>query len=111
MKPEKHGVTHVEATTGGNDVQQEKHAAIDSERVPEAMGRDASELPKGYFYSLMFVGSYTAIGKSPSSHFRTSLLSLHSQNSLIACLSHTDFADDPCVSKGWGLWQRQEAML
>lgn len=65
METEKHGVTHAEVTAHDNDVQQEKHAAIDSERVPEAMGRDASELPKGYFYSLMFVGSYTAIGEHP----------------------------------------------
>lgn len=63
METEKHGVVHAEAATHGNDVQLEKQAVTNSERVPEALGREASELPKGYFYSLMFVGSYTAIGK------------------------------------------------
>lgn len=63
MESEKHGVAHTEVVAHGNQIQQEKHATTESERVPEAIGRDASELPKGYFYSLMFIGSYTAIGE------------------------------------------------
>jgi len=34
----------------------------DSERVPEARGRDSSGVPAGYWYSLSFIGSYCAIG-------------------------------------------------
>ncbi len=33
-----------------------------SERAPEARGREASEMPKGYFYSAKFIGAYCAIG-------------------------------------------------
>lgn len=64
MDTEKHGAVHVETTARGSDDKVERIPVADSERVPEAMGREASELPKGYFYSLMFLGSYTAIGKS-----------------------------------------------
>lgn len=62
METEKHGVAHAEAAIHSDGIHLGKQAAIDSERVPEALGREASELPKGYFYSVMFVGSYTAIG-------------------------------------------------
>ena len=31
---------------------------VETDRVPEAMGREQAELPKGYFYSPYFIGSY-----------------------------------------------------
>lgn len=34
----------------------------DSERVPEARGRESSDMPKGYFYSPKFIGAFCAIG-------------------------------------------------
>ena len=35
---------------------------FDSERAPEARGRDLNDLPKSYWVSLLFVGSFMAIG-------------------------------------------------
>lgn len=39
-----------------------KEEIEDSERVPEARGRDSGDVPKGYWYSSLFLGSYCAIG-------------------------------------------------
>lgn len=69
MEVQKQDVVHTEAVVHNNGIHSDKQAAVDSERMPEAMGRDSSELPKGYFYSPMFIGSYTAIGgHSPSTY-------------------------------------------
>lgn len=52
----------------GEQIEQIRPAAIESpdksglERVPEARGREASEVPKGYWYSPLFIGSYCAVG-------------------------------------------------
>ncbi|KAJ5473032.1 hypothetical protein N7530_007033 [Penicillium desertorum] len=46
-------VDHLETA---NMSHQEQHVGTD--RVPEAMGREQAELPKGYFYSPYFIGSY-----------------------------------------------------
>ncbi|KAJ5270830.1 hypothetical protein N7505_006588 [Penicillium chrysogenum] len=50
-------VDHLETA---NMAHQEQH--IETDRAPEAMGREQAELPKGYFYSPYFIGSYCAIG-------------------------------------------------
>ncbi|KAJ6178953.1 hypothetical protein N7519_009414 [Penicillium mononematosum] len=50
-------VDHLETA---NMTHQEQH--VETDRVPEAMGREQAELPKGYFYSPYFIGSYCAIG-------------------------------------------------
>lgn len=42
---------HVEATTTANDMEE-------SDRRPEAQGKDQNQLPAGYFYSPYFIGSY-----------------------------------------------------
>ena len=47
-----------EDTSRADSIEKEDY----SERVPDAKGRDASEMPKGYFYGLKFIGAYCAIG-------------------------------------------------
>lgn len=42
---------HVEAATTANGMEE-------SDRRPEAQGKDQNQLPVGYFYSLYFIGSY-----------------------------------------------------
>ena len=59
IPPEKHDPVHVEEARMASTT---KDAFEDSERVPEARGRDLSEVPKGYWYSASFLGSYCAIG-------------------------------------------------
>ncbi|KUL87588.1 hypothetical protein ZTR_05842 [Talaromyces verruculosus] len=46
---------HVEAAPTANDMEE-------SDRRPEAQGKDQNQLPAGYFYSPYFIGSYCAIG-------------------------------------------------
>lgn len=51
---------HVEAATTANDIEE-------SDRRPEAQGKDQNQLPAGYFYSPYFTGSYcVCICRSPS---------------------------------------------
>lgn len=61
---------HVEAdnfTTKSSHIEMEFQPSgkdvdnVDSERLPEARGRDLSEVPKGYWWSPGFLGSITAI--------------------------------------------------
>jgi hypothetical protein len=47
-------VSHIEASSDVDAIEK----AIDSDRRPEAQGKDQAELPKGYFYSPSFIGSY-----------------------------------------------------
>lgn len=42
---------HVEAATTADDMEE-------SDRRPEAQGKDQNQLPAGYFYSPYFIGSY-----------------------------------------------------
>ncbi|QKX58196.1 uncharacterized protein TRUGW13939_05317 [Talaromyces rugulosus] len=51
-------VSHIETSSDADAIEK----AIDSDRRPEAQGKDQAELPKGYFYSPSFIGSYCAIG-------------------------------------------------
>lgn len=56
-------VEHVEAA----DMTQHSEKPVESERLPEAQGREQAELPKGYFYSAYFIGSYCVWIFTPSS--------------------------------------------
>ncbi|KAH8691503.1 fungal trichothecene efflux pump [Talaromyces proteolyticus] len=53
-------VSHIEASGDVDAIG--KATAAESDRRPEAQGKDQTELPKGYFYSPYFIGSYCAIG-------------------------------------------------
>ncbi|CRG89117.1 putative transporter C3H1,06c [Talaromyces islandicus] len=55
---EQQQATHIEAFSDVYAVEK----AIESDRRPEAQGKDQAELPEGYFYSPSFIGSYCAIG-------------------------------------------------
>jgi MFS family permease len=59
IPPEKHDPVHVEQAMVSSTT---KEALDDSELVPEARGRDSSDVPKGYWCSSLFLGSYFAIG-------------------------------------------------
>jgi Fungal trichothecene efflux pump (TRI12) len=59
ITPEKHEPIHAEEAV---TVSTTKEAFDDSERVPEARGRDSSELPKRYWYNFLFRGSFCVIG-------------------------------------------------
>ena len=54
-------VAHIEETRRGSGGAIDK-MRFDDERVPEARGRDLDALPKSYWISPLFVGSYIAIG-------------------------------------------------
>lgn len=56
-------VDHLETA---NMAHQEQH--IETDRAPEAMGREQAELPKGYFYSPYFIGSYCVWNLTPFQH-------------------------------------------
>lgn len=53
-------VSHLEA--GPSSPIESELKTYDNERVPEARGRDAAEVPSSYWRSPMFIGSYCAIG-------------------------------------------------
>ena len=56
-------VDHVEAA----DMAQHPEKPVEIDRVPDAQGRQQAELPKGYFYSPYFIGSYCVWLFTPSS--------------------------------------------
>lgn len=58
MEDKGNSEAHIEAAVGPTT----QITDFDDDRAPEARGRDLQEVPKGYWFSPLFLGSFLAIG-------------------------------------------------